>query len=160
MTEPSFHWPHGFEPRSARLYLRNSRLIRAAPESIWSWLVRAPRWHSWFPNATNVEILDGGTELTMGTHFRWTQTGITLDSTVREYVAHRRLAWYASSPFIKAYHAWDMSPQADGVLVVTDETQRGVLPMLMGRILKPRMLSIHERWLEGLEEQATTGCAP
>jgi hypothetical protein len=51
MNEPSFQWPEGFDPRSARLYIRNARTISAPVEQIWSWLVSATLWPSWFPNA-------------------------------------------------------------------------------------------------------------
>jgi hypothetical protein len=142
MQEPRFNWPAGLEPDAARLYFRNERTIDAPAEQIWSWLVAAPLWQSWFPNATNVKILDGDSAvLRRGSRFRWSQSGVKLDSEVLEYEASKRLGWSARSPFIHAYHAWDIQPAERGCLVITDETQRGFVPILFGPVLKPRMLA-------------------
>jgi hypothetical protein len=80
----------------------------------------------------------------MGTRFRWSQSGVALDSIVREYVPNQRLAWFASSGLVQAYHAWDLSSQGDVVRVITDESQHGIMPALLGPLLKPRMLAIHD----------------
>jgi hypothetical protein len=144
LNEPSFQWPEGFEPGSARLYIRNARTMSAPAEQIWSWLVAAPLWPSWFPNATKVSLPDGAPQLEMGTRFRWSQSGVALDSIVREYVPNQRLAWFASSGLVQAYHAWDLSSQGDVVRVITDESQHGIMPALLGPLLKPRMLAIHD----------------
>jgi hypothetical protein len=159
MNDPSFQWPERFEPSSARLYIRNTRSIAAPAERIWSWLVAAPLWPSWFPNATKVTLLDGATQLAMGTRFRWSQSGVALESVVREYVPNRRLAWFATSPLIQAYHAWDLGAHDDVVQMITDESQHGIMPALLGPILKPRMLAIHDLWLEKLDRQAALGFA-
>jgi uncharacterized protein YndB with AHSA1/START domain len=158
--EPAFAWPAGFEPRSARLYFRNARTIAAPAEQIWSWLVAAPLWPSWFPNASNVSLVDGASQLEMGTRFRWTQSGIALDSVVREFVPNRRLAWFATSRLVRAYHAWDLSPEGGAVHVITDESQHGIMPAMLGPLLKPRMLAIHDLWLARLDLQATTNLRP
>jgi hypothetical protein len=41
--------------------------------------------------------------------------------------------------------------------VITDETQNGLMPTLVAPILKPRMLAVHDKWLESLERQAASG---
>jgi uncharacterized protein YndB with AHSA1/START domain len=138
MNEPSFQWPKGFEPRSARLYIRNTRTISAPVEQIWSWLVSASLWPSWFPNASNVSLLDSASQLEMSTRFRWSQSGVALDSVVREYIPNRRLAWFATSRLVQAYHAWDLNSQGSVVHVIADESQHGIMPTLLGPLLKPR----------------------
>ncbi|MBV9079515.1 MAG: SRPBCC family protein [Elusimicrobia bacterium] len=158
MVDPDFHWPPGFAPNEARLYVRNTRRMAVPVENVWAWLVAAPRWPEWYPNARNVELEDHEVTLTAGTRFRWSQTGVRLSSEVREFVPGRRIAWFARSRLIQAYHAWDLQPDAGlGTLVVTDETQRGLMPLLAAAILRPRMLAIHELWLERLDMQAKTG---
>ncbi len=159
MNEPVFQWPDGFEPNSARLYFRNTRTIAAPVEQVWSWLVAAPLWPSWFPNATNVALHDGASELELGTRFRWSQSGLALETVVREYIPNRRLAWFATSPFIRAYHAWDLDASGNGVRVITDESQRGIMPAFLGPVLKSRMLAVHDRWLAELDRKATSGFA-
>jgi len=40
--------------------------------------------------------------------FCWSQTGVALDSTVQEFAPFERLAWFAESPLVRAYHTWDL----------------------------------------------------
>jgi uncharacterized protein YndB with AHSA1/START domain len=150
MIEPSFRWPEGFRPGEAQLYVRNTRHIAQPAAAVWQALVQALEWPSWYPNAKNVVLPDDTEELGPGMKFRWTQTGIRLDTEVREFEPGRRIAWFARSPWIQAYHAWEIQPDGDACFVVTDETQRGLLPRLFRPLLEPRMLAIHDRWLERL----------
>lgn len=154
MHEPSFVWPPGFEPEHARLYLRNARDLEASLGAVWAALVAAPAWPNWYPNARAVKLPPGQTTLSEGTRFTWMQTGVALESVVVEFVPERRLAWSARSPFIQAYHTWDLAPSEKGCSVVTDETQRGMMPTLLGPFLRPKMLAVHDLWLEKLEERA------
>ena len=157
MDDPNFSWPDGFAPDVAKLYVRNERTMHAPIAAVWAWLVAAPRWNSWFVNATNVKLPSGATTLASGMPFTWSQTGIALRTEIREFEPMRRIAWYATSPLIRAYHTWDV--QTDGTItrVITDETQNGFMPTLGKPILKPRMLAVHDTWLELLERQAASG---
>jgi len=159
MIEPSFRWPPGFRPGEAPLYVRNTRRIEQPAAAVWETLVQAPDWPSWYPNASNV-ILPGNTkQLGPGMKFRWRQTGIQLDAEVREFEPPTRIAWFARSPLIQAYHAWEIQPDGNACFVITDETQRGILPRLFGAVLEPRMLAIHDRWLACLD-QASASALP
>ena len=157
MDDPNFFWPSGFEPPVAKLYVRNERTMYAPLEAVWAWLIAAPRWTSWFPSATNIKLPAGATTLAAGMSFTWSQSGVALRTQIREFQPHKRIAWYAESPLIKAYHTWDL--QGDGAVTraITDETQNGLLPVLGKPILKPRMLAVHDDWLERLERQAASG---
>jgi hypothetical protein len=157
MIEPSFRWPEGFRPGEALLYVRNTRRIAQPAAAVWETLVHAPDWPSWYPNASNVILPDGAEQLGAGMKFRWTQTGMRLDTEVREFEPATRIAWFARSPLIQAYHAWDIQPDGDACFVVTDETQRGIVPRLFRPVLQPRMLTIHERWLACLEAASAPG---
>ncbi len=156
MYEPTFAWPPGFSPNEARLYLRNELDMDAPRASVWAALVAAPQWTSWFPNATGVELPVGSETLGPEMRFKWTQTGVRLETVVVEFVPERRIAWRARSPLIDAYHTWDLSPSERGCLVITDETQNGIMPTLLGFAMKPRMLAIHDLWLRNLESRART----
>jgi hypothetical protein len=118
---------------------------------VWDRLVLAPQWPSLYQNASNVVLPGDAEELGPGMKFRWTQTGIPLDTEIREFEPGNRIAWFARSPWIQAYHAWDLQPDGDACIVVTDETQRGILPRLFRPLLEPRMRAIHDRWLECLD---------
>ncbi|MBD5655197.1 MAG: hypothetical protein IAI50_08435, partial [Candidatus Eremiobacteraeota bacterium] len=54
----------------------------------------------------------------------------------------------------QAYHAWDLTPSKRGCFVTTDETQHGIMPAVLGPLLKRRMLELHDRWLRDLEARA------
>jgi uncharacterized protein YndB with AHSA1/START domain len=149
--EPDFRWPDGFRPDQVALYVRNVRRIEQSAEAVWETLVAARSWPAWYPNASATKLPGDAEELALGMRFRWTQTGIRLDTEVREFDPPARIAWFARSPWIQAYHAWDIQPDGDACIVVTDETQRGILPRLFGRILKPKMLEIHDVWLDCLQ---------
>lgn len=151
MIEPSFRWPDGFRPDESSLYVRNVRRIEQPAAAVWNTLVRAPRWPAWYPNASQVRLPDGAANLAPGMRFRWTQTGIALDCEIGEFEPEARIAWFARSPWIQAYHAWDLQADGPACFVVTDETQRGMLARFFRPLLRPRMVAIHGRWLACLE---------
>src|SRR5258708_2237424 len=57
--EKDIHWPQGFDPSKADLFSHNSLLIHASCEKIWSHIVDATTWPSWYPNSKNVQITGG-----------------------------------------------------------------------------------------------------
>jgi len=134
----------------------------AAPKDrVWAWLIRASLWPTWYVNSANVEFLEGaGPDLALGTRFRWTTFSVTITSTVLEYVPEERIAWDAHALGLDAYHAWVLQPAGQGCLVLTEETQHGVLARL-GRLFMPdRMHKFHQVWLETLEKKACAGLPP
>jgi uncharacterized protein YndB with AHSA1/START domain len=151
-------WPAGFAPGQAAVHVRNQLAIAAAPERVWSWLVRAEGWPQWYANAANVRILDGTPpDLAAGTRFRWRTFGVGIESTVREWEPPARLAWDAHGIGVAAYHAWLITPTADGCHVLTEETQHGLLARLGARLMPRRMWRYHQIWLESLRERALSG---
>jgi hypothetical protein len=124
---------------------------------VWAWLVRAQAWPVWYRNSRTVAIEGGGQELAAGCRFTWRTFGVGLDSRVEEYEPPKRLAWTARGVGVWAYHAWLISPTADGCRVLTEETQHGWLARL-GNVLMPRrMYRGHELWLSALAERAQSG---
>jgi uncharacterized protein YndB with AHSA1/START domain len=88
-------WPEDRKPEKSAVHVRNELEMPASPEVVWSWLVRAALWPTWYPNSQNVVIEGGGHDLRPGSKFRWKTFGITLDSEVEEFVPSERLAWSA-----------------------------------------------------------------
>ena len=153
-------WPNGFAPEEAKLYIRNERTIAAPIEIVWAWLVRATLWPSWNGVSKNVRIAGASTTLAKDATFRWTQMGLSLASDVPEFDPPKRIAWFARSPFLTAYHSWGLESVDGGTQIVTEETQRGFLPSFFGAVLRPRMLEGHDLWLARLERQSLTGEPP
>ena len=157
-NQAEIKWPDRFDPRKAPVHVRNELLVDAPCESIWAWLVRAEQWPTWYANSANVRFLEGSPpDLALGTTFKWKTFGVTLTSTVHEFVPNERLAWDAKGPGVYAYHAWLLHRTDAGCRVVTEESQFGWLARLQNRFRPDRMHMQHQKWLEGLEAKARTG---
>lgn len=151
-------WPDYYQPRNCPVHVRNELDMTAEQEHVWAWLLRSTLWPTWYINSANIKILEGrGPDLQMGTRFRWKTFGVTITSTVLEYIPCECIAWNAHTFGIDAYHAWVLQPSAQGCHVLTEETQHGWLARL-GKLLMPnRMYKFHQLWLEGLATKALTG---
>lgn len=135
--------------------------MAASPESVWAWLVRATLWPTWYTNSANVVIIgQAGADLGEGVRFRWKTFGITILSTVLEYVPNERIAWQANAFGIDVYHAWVLQPSTRGCRVLTEETQHGWLAKLSNVFMPNRMYKFHQLWLKALEGKARTGLPP
>ena len=162
MTQPlEVQWPDHYEPQKCPVHVRNELEISAAQDHVWYWLVRATQWPAWYVNASNVQILQGSEpELTKGTKFRWKTFGVTITSTVLEYVPNERIAWDAHGFGVDAYHAWVLRSTPKGCHVLTEETQHGWLARLGNLLMPNRMYRFHQLWLDGLESKARAGLPP
>ncbi|MCW3480970.1 SRPBCC domain-containing protein [Neisseriaceae bacterium JH1-16] len=160
-ASPAVRWPDRYHPARCPVHVRNQLDMAAAPARVWAWLIRAPLWPSWYANAAQVRPLDGsGQDLRAGSRFRWKTFGITITSTVLEYVPGERIGWDAYAFGVDAYHAWVLQPSERGCLVLTEETQHGWLARLSNLAMPRRMHKYHQLWLEQLEAQARSGLPP
>jgi len=140
------------------VYTYNALDVAAPPERVWAWLVRPSTWPSYYDNASNVRFVDGvGSELALGARFRWRTFNVTVETTVTELVPNERLAWAGKTVGGTGYHGWVIEPAAGGCHVVTEETQRGIVPSLGRWFLRRGLLVQHQRWLEGLARMAARG---
>jgi len=103
---PDIHWPAGFEPEKADLFAHNDLMINASCERVWTHIIEASRWPTWYPNSKDVEILGGDPVLRDGTLFRWTTFGLAIESKVHEYVLNQRLGWYGYVPGANTISGW------------------------------------------------------
>lgn len=155
-THPEIRWPSGLEPAAAHLHTVNALEVALAPEQIWPWLVRAARWPEHYRNCRRIRI-DGGGDLADGVAFRWWTFGVPVRTVVDDCVPRARLAWRGAGAGAIGYHAWILEPTRDGCRVITEETQRGVVPWLARPLLRRGLLHWHQRWLEGLAHVAGLG---
>jgi hypothetical protein len=151
-------WPHHYQPFNCPIHVRNELGIQATPEVVWTWLIRASLWPEWYSNSANVKFLAGSPpDLALGSRFRWKTFGVTIESTVFEFIPVERVAWDAHAPGVDAYHAWLLRKTSDGCHVLTEETQHGLLARLGNLFMPSRMSRLHQVWLEGLSERAALG---
>jgi hypothetical protein len=159
MDQPgdSIRWPEEFAPSRAPIHLRNELAMAAPASTVWSWLIRASDWPSWYINSHDVSVQGGRRELSSGATFRWRTFGVNLISHVEEFVPLERLAWNARGIGVWAYHAWLLQPTPTGCTVVTEETQYGFLARMGDLLMPERMHRLHQLWLEGLKAKAQLG---
>jgi len=153
-------WPDKYLPDRTSVHVRNQMEMSALSETVWSWLIRAELWPTWYLNSKRVVIEGGGHDLRSGSRFRWTTFGVRLDSKVEEFVAGERLAWSARAIGIDAYHAWLIEKRQAGCYVLTEETQNGWLARLNDTLRPREMSKQHQNWLEGLQRKSAEGPPP
>jgi uncharacterized protein YndB with AHSA1/START domain len=150
-------WPTGFEPERSRVHAHNEIAIAAPPERIWRWLIRAARWPEWYSNSRDVTFLsDAPPDLAPGTEFRWRTFGATVTSKVLVFEPPHELGWDAHG-ILDAYHGWLIEPDGAGARVITEETQNGIVPMLVWWYLRPMLERGHQNWVESLKRCAEGG---
>jgi len=119
--------------------------IEASRELVWSVLTRFEEWPSW---NTDVESVEVGGRLQVGTFFRWKAGPGWITSRVEEVSPPFRIAWSGRTMGIRAIHVYQLTETDEGTHVRSDESWRGVLPL----IFRGRMLSV-------LDDSLGTGLA-
>ena len=147
------HWPSGFEPEKADLFAHNESTINASCERVWSHIIDAKQWPAWYPNSKGVEIPGADPVLRDGTVFRWTTFGLSIESTVHEFVPHQRLGWFGYAPGAKPsfYHSWYLEPKGSMCHVVMDEAGVGKDAAGLRRSDETLMHRGHDLWLATLK---------
>ena len=154
-------WPARYEPANCPVHVRNELAMVSYPEPVGAWLIRAQLWPTWYPNSANVQFLSGQPPgLALGTRFRWKTFGVTIESAVKEFVPYERLAWDGHGSGLDVYHAWLIIRTNQGCNVITEETQRGLLPRLLNVLGPKRVKKQHQVWLEKLKDSAAKGMPP
>jgi uncharacterized protein YndB with AHSA1/START domain len=151
-----FRWPDEYRPERSQLHVPNELRIAASPETVWAWLIAAERWPSFYRNSARVRV-EGGGDLRPDVRFTWWTFGARVKSQVREFEPPARLAWDAKELGAAGYHAWLLSPDGDGCMVETEETQHGPSMRVIRFAMRPAMRRYHQRWLEGLARVAEQG---
>ena len=91
------HWPDGFHPEQADLFAHNEIVVHASCEKVFSDIVDAQVWPSWYPNSHNVKVLnspDG--KLHEGAGLSWDTFGVHIESQVHEFVPNSRIGWFGN----------------------------------------------------------------
>jgi len=143
MESLAVEWPTHYSPANSPVHVRNELSMPSAPEVVWAWLIRAKLWPEWYENSSNVRFLQGSPpDLALGTRFRWKTFGVTIESTVLEFVPGQRIAWDADGVGVDAYHAWVLHRTEQGCHVLTEETQHGWAARLQSLLRPARCTSI------------------
>ena len=144
-------WPPGFAPSESPIHVVNRSETTTGADVVWARLLHAANWPAIYANAQDVVIAGGGSDLFADARFQWKTFGVALDTRVVEFEPGTRSAWIAEGLGVRAYHAWLITPLADGgCMILTEETQHGWVARI-GRLLFPRRMEHwHQRWIEAL----------
>jgi uncharacterized protein YndB with AHSA1/START domain len=154
-------WPQGHRPEESAFHAVNELQIPAEPEVVWAWLCRPDLWPSYYSNARLIKHLDGPwPRIELGSRFRWLSFGAFVTTEVVEHQPSERIAWDAKELGGGGHHGWVLRPEAGGTFVRTEETQKGPGIQLVKPVLRPMMVRLHQRWLEGLSRVAAEGPPP
>lgn len=149
------NWPEQYKPEDAGFFVHNAIDIDASPEVVWSVIIDAETWPSWYEGAENVKVT-GGTngQLAAGSSFTWTTMGLDFTSTVTEFQAPFRLSWESRKSTIKGYHAWLIIPSGTGSRLVTEESQHGLLTVMQKIFVPNKLRRLHDVWLSQVKKRA------
>jgi hypothetical protein len=68
---PLIHWPRGLEPQNVDVFVHNEGWIGAPPDVVWTNLIDATQWPSWYANSADVR----STAASPGLRKAWLLTG-------------------------------------------------------------------------------------
>ena len=146
------HWPEGFSPKQTDAFVHNQIFINAPAKVIWSNLVNAKDWPSWYSNSADVQITNADEDrLGPKSQFQWKTFGFPVSSRVNEFVPDIRLGWFGDGTGIHAYHTWLIIAQSNGCEVVTEETQNGPAAVAFNLTQPRAMYDAHDWWLAALK---------
>jgi hypothetical protein len=152
------HWPQDLAPGLASVHAHNELTTDLQPEAIWPWLVRATRWCELYSNCHRLRLHgEAGPDLRLGTRFSWWTFGVRVQTEVTELVPYEYLAWRGRGLGARGYHAWIFERQGGRTRLVTEETQRGLVPATFAFAFRFGLRYFHQRWLEGLVAAACHG---
>ncbi|HEY6771131.1 MAG TPA: SRPBCC family protein [Solirubrobacterales bacterium] len=159
--ESVISWPEEHTPERSAFHAVNELRIPAEPDAIFAWICRPDLWPTYYSNAKFIKHLGGPwPKIELGSRFRWWSFGAFVTSQVVDYEAPTRIAWDANVLGGRGYHGWVLRPEPGGTFVRTEETQKGWGIQAVKPALRPMMVRLHQRWLEGLSEVAAEGPPP
>ena len=159
--ESVISWPEEHTPERSAFHAVNELRIPAEPEVVFAWICRPDLWPTYYSNAKFIKHLGGPWPVVeLGSRFRWWSFGAFVTSQVVDYASPERIAWDAKVLGGRGYHGWVLMPEAGGTFVRTEETQKGPGIQVVKPALRPMMVRLHQRWLEGLSKVAAEGPPP
>jgi coniferyl-aldehyde dehydrogenase len=155
LTNILLNWMLRNTPR-VPIEVRNETVVRASAERVWDVLVDVERWPSWWRACRWVRLESPVTEAPVV--FRWKAHPVTLRSAVVRSDRPHRFAITADGMGVHAERTFTLRPTADGsgTVVVSHETQVGLLPWFGRALLAPRLHVVNQAMFDDLARAATT----
>ncbi len=122
--------------KKAPLVARKELFIEATTAAVWQRLADIGSYSQWHPGVDAI-TLDG--PVAPGASFALKGGSVTWHATVRVVEPERRLEWTGGTMGAQAIHKWELRPQGDGTLVMTEESLQGWLAWVF-KLVKPGFL--------------------
>lgn len=156
--------PVSSTPAQPPIEVRNEILISASAERVWDLLTDVEDWPSWYRACKWVQVESTGGPTGSAPRpisFRWKAHPVTLRSTVMRSERPRCFAIIADGLGVHAERAFTLHPGPNGLstVVVSHETQVGVLPQLARRYLARRLEAANQTMFDDLARAAQQGVA-
>jgi uncharacterized protein len=141
--------------------VHNETVIRAPAERVWDLLTDVERWPSWYRACRWVRRADSSDGAARPTAFQWKAHPVTLLSTVVAATRPHSFAIVADARGLHAERTFTMRPTPDGLstVVVSHETQVGLLPRLGRMFLARRLYAANQAMFDDLARAASHGAA-
>ena len=160
-------WPEAFLPGMTDNYVSNEIIVSGLrSEQVWPQLNQPALWPGYYGNAADIAFSEGaGPELCLGTRFRFSTFGFTVEAEVTEHQPPApgepgRIAWHGwvegdADNRLDVHHAWLFEDLPGGrVRILTQETQIGAPARQLAAATPNPMLNAHQEWVEGLARSA------
>ena len=138
--------------------VRNEIVIPASAERVWDLLTAVERWPMWYRACQWVRVESTG-RAARAVSFRWKAHPVVLRSTVVAADRPHSFAFVADARGLHAERAFTVRPAPDGLstMVVSYETQVGLLPWLGRVFLAPRLHAANQAMFDDLARAAGHG---
>ena len=140
--------------------VRNETVIPASAERVWDLLTDVERWPSWYRACRWVRVESTGSAARPAS-FRWKAHPVVLRSTVVAADRPHSFAFVADARGLHAERTFTLRPTPDGLstVVVSHETQVGLLPWLGRVFLARRLRAANQAMFDDLARAAGHGAA-
>ena len=131
--------------------VRNETVIRTPAQLVWDVLTDVEHWPSWYRACRWVRIESAG-DGTRSLSFRWKAHPVELRSTVVAADRPYSFAIVADAPGLHAERTFILHPSPDqqSTMVVSHETQVGLLPWLGRLFIAPRLRAANQAMFDDL----------
>jgi uncharacterized protein YndB with AHSA1/START domain len=155
LAPDTIRWPAQYKPEAATFFVSNRIEISAPPQRVWDVLIDVETWPQWYAGARNLSLASTTPgKLAPNAVLSWNIMDLDFVSTIHEFDPPYRLSWESRKSTIQGYHAWILIPTNTGTLLVTDESQIGVLAWLQGIFVPNKLSRLHDETLAKIKERA------